>query len=62
MDSHADQASHEDAARQPAENRVSPHQAENCATHGPQEQAARSVMHPDHSDPDWRYYLTAWHS
>lgn len=23
------------------------------------EQAARSVMHPDHSDPDWRYYFGA---
>lgn len=21
-----------------------------------QEQAARSVMHPDYHDPDWRYY------
>ncbi len=23
------------------------------------EQAARAVMHPDHSDPDWRYYFGA---
>ncbi len=23
------------------------------------EQAARSVMHPDHHDPDWRYYFSA---
>lgn len=23
------------------------------------EQAARSVMHPDHHDPDWRYYFGA---
>ena len=25
-------------------------------------QAARSVMHPDYSDPEWRYYHGAWHS
>lgn len=23
------------------------------------EQAARAVMHPDHHDPDWRYYFGA---
>lgn len=25
----------------------------------PAEQAGRSVMHPDHHDPDWRYYFGA---
>ena len=25
-------------------------------------QAARSVMHPDPNDPEWRYYHGAWHS
>ncbi len=24
------------------------------------EQAARSVMHPDSYDPEWRYYHGAW--
>ncbi len=25
----------------------------------PGEQSARSVMHPDHHDPDWSYYFGA---
>ena len=25
-------------------------------------QAERAVMHPDYSDPEWRYYHGAWHS
>jgi hypothetical protein len=24
------------------------------------EQAARAMMHPDHSDPAWRYYHGGW--
>jgi hypothetical protein len=24
------------------------------------EQASLSVMHPEHPDPDWRYYFGAW--
>ncbi len=33
-------------------------QAGDPARH-PAEESARSVMHPDHHDPDWRYYFGA---
>lgn len=31
-----------------------------AASAGTQEQAERSVMHPEAYDPEWRYYHGAW--
>lgn len=50
------QTAHERAnASGPAE----PNRQGNAFVSQRHEQAARSVMHPDHSDPDWRYYFGA---
>ncbi len=37
-----------------------PHEKAGDAPPTQHEQAARSVMHPDGFDPEWRYYHGAW--
>ena len=37
-----------------------PHQPRDAKTHHEAEMAARSVMHPESYDREWRYYHGAW--